>query len=223
MKKITRISGIIFCIIFLFTSFSGCNSYYDNKINDDFGWVLTDEKYQEAVFVDNLNVIKQEISCGYAVIEMLSSWRNGGITEESLQAKYEKVVTSTAKAFEKEMNKQFPQFDTMMYEYCTNSDVLIRIHASLKMGMPVPITFAAIYDDGNEKVWTLHYGIVTGLDIPNDSVRVANPYGYDETYSIEDFLRAMRFESYVDMPGYLEIAFGFGIFEKNTVFILSEK
>jgi hypothetical protein len=133
------------------------------------------------------------------------------------------VVTSTGNSFCDEMNKQFPKYKTTMYKNCTNTELLTKIHASLKKGTPVPFEFAAIYKDGGNDVWTLHYAMVTGMDIPNDKITVANPYGYEETYTINDFLKATRYESYKNMPFYFKIAFALGIFEKNTAFIAAEQ
>ena len=56
------------------------------------------------------------------------------------------------------------------------------------------------------------------MDIPNDRVTAANPYGYWEELSIEEFLRRTRFDAYENMPLFLKLGFAFGIFEKNTVF-----
>lgn len=57
------------------------------------------------------------------------------------------------------------------------------------------------------------------MDIPNDTVTVANPYGYLENISLEDFLNRTSFEAFEDMPVFYKLGFAFGIFEKNTIFI----
>ena len=89
-----------------------------------------------------------------------------------------------------------------------------KIYDNLSRGIPVPIEWAALY----ENKWTLHYSLVMGIDIPNDKIVVANPYGYYEELSIGDFIDRTSFEAYTNMPFYLRLAFAFGIFEKNTVF-----
>lgn len=58
------------------------------------------------------------------------------------------------------------------------------------------------------------------MDIPNDKVIIANPYGYYEEISINEFLERTSFKAYSDMPIYLRLAFAVGIFEKNTIFIV---
>lgn len=186
------------------------------KMQDDISSVYTDEKYKEAVWVDNVEVITQEVSCGYAVIEMFSAWDGGSITEESLYEQYGKVVTSTGKSFCEEMNKQFPQYKTTMHSYLSDTELIDKVYDSLAKGVPVPFEWAAKYEDA----WTLHYSLIIGMDVPNDKITVANPYGYIEELSLEDFLERTSFEAYENMPFYFKLGFAFGLFEKNTVYIV---
>lgn len=189
-----------------------------NTLKDDYSFVYNNEAYSKAVTVDGIEPITQEVSCGYAVIEMFSLWNGGDITEESLYEKYGKVVTSTGKSFCDEFNKQFPEYKTQIYKYLKNSELIMKVYESLSRGIPVPFEWAALY--GSE--WTLHYSIVIGMDIPNDIVTVANPYGYIEKLSLKDFLNRTSFETFEKMPFFYQLGFAFGIFEKNTIFIANK-
>lgn len=198
-----------------------------NVMLNDYTSVYENEKYQNPVYADSVTVVKQDISCGYAVIEMFSMWNqheNGKdhdevITEERLFETYGKVVTSRGQSFCDEMNKQFPNFHTTMHRYLTNTALLDTIYDCLSRGIPVPFEWAAQYE--NNGVWTLHYSLITGLDIANDTVVVANPYGYVEELPLAEFLNRTSFEAYSGMPLYFKLAFAFGIFEKNTAFVVS--
>lgn len=44
-----------------------------DRMMDDYSSVYGNEKYQTPVMIDGVNVIKQDVSCGYAVLEMFSS------------------------------------------------------------------------------------------------------------------------------------------------------
>lgn len=191
-----------------------------NKISDDYSKIYTNEKYKEAILIDNINVFEQDVSCGYAIIEMFARWNNNSdITEQSLYDQYGKVVTSTGNAFEKEMNKQFPEYKTTMYKYLNNTELIDKVYESLSNGIPVPVEWAAKYKDE----WTLHYSLVIGMDIPNDKITIANPYGYIEEITLKEFINRTSFESYENMPIFLKLGFAFGIFEKNTIFIIDKK
>lgn len=227
-KKIIKVIGFIILFILIFSIILTIIAFIrqasiDNKINNNISTFMKNESYHKAVNVDNINVIRQHVSCGYAVLQMFGEWCGVDVTEDSLYAQYGKVVTSTGILFCNEMNKQFPQYETIMHKNCTNTELLSLIYNSLKDGNPVPFEFAAIYHDGNNDVWTLHYAIITGMDVTNDCITVVNPYGYIEKYTINNFLKATRFDSYENMPFYFKLAFAFGIFEKNTAFIVKPK
>lgn len=183
-------------------------------VRNDYSSIFDDERYKVPVSVEGVNVIKQDVSCGYAVLEMFASWSGHDVTEESLYEEYGKVVTSTGQAFCDEMNRQFPEYTTTMHKYLTNTELIDLVYDSLSRGVPVPFEWAALYGDE----WTLHYSLIIGMDIPNDTVTVANPYGYYEELSVAEFLERTSFDAYENMPLFLKLGFAFGIFEKNTVF-----
>ena len=185
------------------------------SLHDDWQSARQDVKLSAPVQVEGVEVITQDVSCGYAVIEMFSAWDGGDVTEESLYDEYGKVVTSTGQSFCDEMNKQFPNYKTTMRKNLTDTELLRAVHSSLEAGVPVPFEWAA--KSGDE--WTLHYSIVTGMDLEGDKVTVANPYGYVEELPVGEFLSRTSFESYEDMPLFLKLGFAFGIFEQNTVFV----
>lgn len=186
-----------------------------DSLHDDFTAVLNNARYHASVQVSGVEPIVQDVSCGYAVIEMFSSWEGGNVTEESLYDEYGGVVTSTGSSFCDEMNKRFPRYRTTMRAYLTDSELLTAVHDSLEAGVPVPFEWAARHDGE----WTLHYSIVTGMDLAGGRVTVANPYGYTEVLPPDELLSRTSFEAYADMPLYLRLGFAFGVFEENAVFI----
>ena len=215
MKKLLKIVGAIIglflCIAVVMLIISGIRT---RLTQDDYSKVYVDEKYQTPVKIENIEVITQDISCGYAVIEMFSAWNGGNITEESLYDQYGTIVTSTGKKFCEEMNKQFPEYKTEMHKYVKNTEFIDIMYETLASGKPVPFEWAALYGDE----WTLHYSLIIGADIPNDKISVANPYGYYEELTIEELLERTSFKAYEDMPLFMKMGFAIGLFEKNTIF-----
>ncbi len=185
-----------------------------SDILDDYSSVYENEKYQTPIMIDGVDVIRQDVSCGYAVLEMFSSWSGHSVTEKSLYDQYGKVVTSTGNAFCKEMNKQFPEYTTTICKYLKNTELIDAIYENLSNGIPVPFEWAALYGDE----WTLHYSLIIGADIPADKITVANPYGYYEELTIAELLNRTSFEAYEKMPLFLRLGFAFGIFAKITIF-----
>lgn len=215
MKKLLKIVGAIIglflCIVVVMLIISGIRT---RLTQDDYSKVYVDEKYQTPVKIENIEVITQDISCGYAVIEMFSTWNGGNITEESLYDQYGTIVTSTGKKFCEEMNKQFPEYKTEMHKYVKNTEFIDIMYETLASGKPVPFEWAALYGDE----WTLHYSLIIGADIPSDKITVANPYGYYEELTLEELLERTSFQAYEDMPLFMKMGFAIGLFEKNTIF-----
>ena len=224
MKKLKLILIILGSIIALLAATILIALAIDNTkaagLIDDYSSILADPKYQTAVSVENAKFIKQDVSCGYAVIEMFGRWAgNDQLTEALLYDQYGKVVTSTGASFEKEMNTQFPAYKTTMYRNLRATELIDKIYDSLKAGIPVPFEWAAKL----ENEWTLHYSLVTGLDAANNRVTIQNPYGYEETIGVNEFIDRTSFHAYENMPLFLQLGFAFGMFERNTIFIVEAK
>ncbi len=215
MKKVIRI--ILIVIALLIVVAVGLLIKLQSRtrqILTDYSEIYEHEKYRTPVYVEEVETITQDVSCGYACIEMFSSWNGGSLTEEDLYDEYGKVVTSTGDKFCEEMNKRFPEYTTTIHKYMTNTALIDAAYDNLANGLPVPFEWAAKYGD----VWTLHYSLLVGMDIPNDKITVANPYGYVEELSVDEFLQRTSFEAYENMPFYFRLAFATGMFEKNTIF-----
>ena len=213
-KLLTGILAFVGGLIVLLLAAIGILQIRTHTFLDDYSSVYENEKYQTPIMIDGVDVIRQDVSCGYAVLEMFSSWSGHSVTEKSLYDQYGKVVTSTGKSFCKEMNKQFPEYTTTMCRYLKNTELIDAIYENLSDGIPVPFEWAALYGDE----WTLHYSLIIGADIPADRITVANPYGYYEELTVAELLNRTSFEAYEKMPLFLKLGFAFGVFEKNTIF-----
>ena len=153
-----------------------------NSLNKDYSYLKTDNNHNQKVEITNLNLVKQHISCGYATIEMLSSYYGNKVSEDDLDARNKGgVSTSSSKGFLNEVNKSIPSKKFVMRSYLSNDALLKEIYDSIKNNNPVAIEWAAKYEDE----WTLHFSIISGLDLSNDKVTVYNPYGYIENISVD--------------------------------------
>jgi hypothetical protein len=163
--------------------------------------------------------ITQTISCGYAIIEMLAKWQGDlTITEETLLNENDGAIsTAMGSGFLNEMTRKFPAWRTVRHVNQTNTEMLNQIYASLGNGFPVPVEFAAQDPSGK---WTLHFGLVDGMD--SAKIHVVNPYGPAHTrdYTIEEFVKATRYETYENMEWYFRAGFNMGIFNKNTFYTI---
>ena len=184
------------------------------NLKADYSYLKEDANYQDKVEVVGLNLVSQHVSCGYATIEMISSYYGNPVTEDELDARNGAISTSSTAGFLKEINKSIPNKSFVKHTYLKNDQLLKEIHDSLKNNNPVAIEWAA--KDHDE--WTLHFSVVSGLDLTNDNVVVYNPYGYIENVTTKEFIDRTTFNAYKNMPLFLNFGFAFGAFHKNTVF-----
>jgi len=193
------------------------------KINDNYSDVYQDIQYEVPVNIANIGIINQKISCGYACIELLSSWNGESITETELSEQNNgKISTAFENGFEKELNKQISNFYVTKMSNLKNTDLIHKAYKSIEKGIPVPFQFSAIDNRNGTNKWTLHYAVITGMDIKNNSVTISNPYGYVETYSIEELLNATTFKSYKNMEFPFKFLLLTSVLNKNTIYIMAD-
>lgn len=211
-------------LIFLQGCTSPLRGFFSNVrvcIDDDYSMLFSDSSYRNKVEVSGIKIFTQQVSCGYAILQMLAQWQNLNLTEaDLLKMNNNKITTAMGNGFEQEITKQFPQWNVTRYVNCTNRDLLKKVYKSLEHGYPVPFEWAAKDTGGN---WTLHFSLIIGLDFTSNTVQIANPYGYLQELSIQEFIKATRYESYENMEWYFEAGFNVGLFNQNTIYVIEER
>ena len=185
------------------------------SLNKDYSYLKNDATYSQEHEIEDVELVKQHISCGYATIEMMSNFYGNKVTEDELSEKNGGAIsTQTTNGFYNELKATIPDKQFVKYAFLENDAFLKQICVSLANNNPVAIEWAAKY----EEEWTLHFSLVTGIDIKEDVVTVQNPYGYVEEESVEGFLSRTTFNAYENMPGFLNFGFAYGAFHKNALF-----
>lgn len=185
-----------------------------NNLNADYSYLRNDAKYKDKVEITGLELVTQHVSCGYASIEMISGFYGNKVTEDDLDARNSAVSTQTSQGFLDEINKSIPSHNFVKSSYLKNDVLLKEVHDAIKDNKPVALEWAAKY----ENEWTLHFSVVTSIDLGNDKVTIYNPYGYIENIEVKEFVDRTTFKAYKGMPLFYNYAFAFGLFDKNTIF-----
>ena len=185
-----------------------------SSLKADYEYLRSDVSYNDKVEITGIELVIQHVSCGYATIEMMSSYYGNKVTEDELDARNRSVSTSSSNGFLKEISKCIPNKSFVMRPYLKHDALLKEIHDSIKSNNPVAIEWAAKY----EGEWTLHFSVISGLDLSNDNITIYNPYGYIENITINDFISRSSFEAYSSIPLFLNFGFAYGAFHKNTIF-----
>ena len=184
-------------------------------MDKDYSYLKDNHTYNSHAQVSGVELVEQHISCGYATIEMMSGYYGKKITEDELSEKnHGAITTSTSAGFLNELNKSIDDHKFIKHSYLDNDVLLKEINLALRSGYPVALEWAAKYKDE----WTLHFSLITTLNIAADYIIIYNPYGYTETISIDEFISRSSFKAYKNMPLFLYFGFAFGAFEKNTIF-----
>ena len=185
------------------------------SIKSNYAYLKEDKTYQTSVEVKGIELVNQHISCGYATIEMMSSFYGKRVSEDELSAKNDgRITTSSSSGFYREVSESIPNKSFVRKSYLKNDALLKEIHASLENNNPVAIEWAAKY----EGEWTLHFSLISGLDLLTDKVTVYNPYGFIESITVSEFISRSTFEAYQNIPLFLNFGFAYGAFEKNAIF-----
>ena len=185
-----------------------------SNLKADYEYLRSDVSYNDKVEITGIELVTQHVSCGYATIEMMSSYYGNKVTEDELDARNKSVSTSSSNGFLKEISKCIPNKSFVMRPYLKHDALLKGIHDSIKSNNPAAIEWAAKY----EGEWTLHFSVISGLDLSNDNITIYNPYGYIENITINDFISRSSFEAYSSIPLFLNFGFAYGAFHKNTIF-----
>lgn len=215
-KLIVTISSIIVsCIALAVVIPFAILGVKTESVKNDYSYLKSDEIYNSKVEVLGIELVEQHVSCGYATIEMMSAFYGDKVSEDDLDARNKGgVSTSSSNGFLKEINKSITSKTFVKRSYLKNDSLLKNIHDSLANNNPVALEWAAKYNDE----WTLHFSLVSGMDLTNDEMTIYNPYGYIEKISVEEFIGRTTFESYKNIPLFLNFGFAYGAFEKNTIF-----
>ena len=185
-----------------------------NSLEADYSYLRNDANYKNKAEVTGLELVTQHVSCGYASIEMISSFYGNKVTEDELDARNSAVSTQTSQGFLEEINKSIPNHNFVKRSYLKHDVLLKEVHDALKDNKPVALEWAAKY----ENEWTLHFSVVSAIDLGNDKVTIYNPYGYLENIEVKEFVDRTSFKAYNNMPLFYNYAFAFGLFDKNTIF-----
>ena len=74
-----------------------------SNLNANYSYLKEDAQYKEKVEITGLELVKQHVSCGYASIQMISTYYGSPVTEDDLDARNGAVSTASTDGFLKEI------------------------------------------------------------------------------------------------------------------------
>ena len=101
----------------------------------------------------------------------------------------------------------------------SETEILNMVTSSLKEGLPVIFFYAAL-DDWNRPNYNTHYGVIYGIDMGSEIVKLSNPYGYLEELPFVDFFAGLAFKNYAAEPFIYRIGRIINYIKSNNLFLL---
>ena len=110
------------------------------SIKKSYAYLKDDPTYSEKQEVTGIELVKQEVSCGYATIEMMSTFYGNKVSEKELDDRNKGgISTSSSDGFLKELKKSIPDQKFVKHSYLNNDVLLKEIVIALSDNRPVAL------------------------------------------------------------------------------------
>jgi len=159
-------------------------------------------------------------TCGITTVTVVSNYYNNTDYEANDLIEKYRVNTSKGKTdndMKKWLQSELPGKNIVYESNGTNEEMIGNIHTSLSNGNPVVIAFGSP-NPYNEPYYDSHFSIVCGINLDNETISIANSYGYMEEISLVDFLNRMSFAEVDKYPSFLRLAIKMNRMGRNRYF-----
>jgi len=159
-------------------------------------------------------------TCGITTVTVVSNYFNGTDFEvNDLIKKYDASNGSAVSDMKKWLTGELPENIIVHKANETNEEMIKNIHASLNDNNPVVIFFGSPnpYD---KPYYDFHGSVVYGIDLDNQTITIANSYGYREETSFVDFLNRMSYTEIDNYPTVQQFQIKRNRQDRNTYFLI---
>ena len=108
-----------------------------------------------------------------------------------------------------------------MLNPASQAEILSIVTESLVNGLPVLFFYSAV-DDWNKPNYNTHYGVIYGIDMSRQIIKISNPYGYLEELSFTELFEGLSFQSFESEPLLFRLGRIVGYIKPNNLFILEK-
>ena len=188
------------------------NDYHfasDNNIELD-GMPVMSQETNFTCFVVSMAIVRNYFDLETSENSLLSDLDMLNLNEGILPREYTSYV-----------NKAFDplSYSVSLLNPTSQTEILNIITESLEKELPV-IFFYSAPDDWNKPKYNTHYGVIYGIDMSKQIVKISNPYGYLAELSFGEFFEGLSFQSYKSEPFLFHLGRIFGYIKSNNIFVL---
>jgi len=159
-------------------------------------------------------------TCGITTVTVVSNYFNGTDLEvDDLIRKYNASNGSSVNDMKKWLAGELPERTVIHESNGTNEEMIVNIHVSLSNNNPVVIFFGSPnpYDKPN---YDFHGSVVYGINLDNQTITIANSYGYREETTLVDFLNRMSYAEIDKYPLVQQFQIRRNRQDRNTYFLI---
>ena len=217
MKKI-----ILFCVVSLFFVYS-CKVDFEIYTNTNEISATINSLYPRAIELNNVSVKahSEDGYCGISSVAIMSNYYNN--TNYEVNDLINKCNANKGASYDdikKWLQLELPGKNIVFESNVDNEEMIRSIHNSLNNDNPVLIFFGA-QNPFNKPFYDFHASVVYGIDLDNETITIANTYGYIEKTSLVDFLNRMSFTEIDKYPLFQQVSLLRENMDKNSYFLVN--
>ena len=219
MKKI-----ILLFVVPLFFIIS-CKLDYEIYTNTNEISEIVNILFPRIIELENVLIKKQPTSstCGITTVTIMSNYFNSTNHEASDLIKKYNVNSSRGSSRDdilRWLRGELPEKNIEYKSNGTSVEMIMNIHNLLNNNIPVPISFGSL-NPYNKPFYDFHASVVYGINLDNETITIANTYGYIEKLTLIEFLNAMSFTEIDKYPLFQQTALLRNNMEKNGYFLIN--
>jgi len=172
--------------------------------------------------LDNMPIKTQPnaYTCGITTVTVMSNYFNNTDYEvNDLIKKYKAGKGCSYNDMRKWLQGELPGRIIVQESNGSNEEMIENIHASLQNNNPVVIFFGSP-NPYNEPFYDFHGSVVYGMNLEDETIIIANSYGYREETSLVDFLNRMSYTEIDKYPSAQQNQIRKNRQGKNTYFLI---
>lgn len=215
--------GILFLVICMLISITACEKFDEVYTNTDELSDIIETLQPKVIELDNIKIKAQPYNgvCGITSVTVVSNYFNN--TDYEAKDLIEKYNITSGGSNNDDMKKwlqeEMHEKKIVHKSNGTNEEMIRDIHTSLYDNNPIVVSFGAP-NPYNEPYYDFHSSIVFGINLDNETIIIANSYGYREEISLVDFFNRMSFTEIDKYPPVQQFSLKRNRMDKNDYFLI---
>jgi len=217
--------GILFLVICMLMGITACEKLDEVYTNTDELSDIIETLQPRVIELDNIKIKAQPYNgvCGITSVTVVSNYFNN--TDYEANDLIQKYNATSGGSNNDDMKKwlqgEMPEKKIVNKSNETNKDMIRDIHTSLYDNNPIVVSFGAP-NPYNEPYYDFHSSVVFGINLDNETIIIANSYGYREEISLVDFLNRMSFTEIEKYPTVQQFSLKRNRMDKNDYFLIKQ-